>query len=409
MGAGACSQGDILNRPGSGRLRPCPGPIRPAFTFATALITALWALTSAALPAAAQSADSLPAFRTDSASADPFHKVEAGQSPWAAPKAKTDTGFRADTVTAKLTHRYPSLSLWLGAEFSDLDAKENFKTDLDQRLKNSAAAGETLQVLQPFEEAHLSFPVGIQAVYPLGPWFDAVAMARFSWYKQNAVLAHTDQNKSPAGQEWYAVQSTLGGAGLRFYVPPALLSVTGSLGLYTQFLWLWNLGGSELYTQYGSARARLDPGGAGFELLFGLQQALTGHWQVAGALGFVKQDYVSDRDWSALLHSAAPTGNARWGSSSLQANLGLAYHFGFHAADSSAAKPAVVPAAPAAAALPGAPSSTNPSAPSAPNPSAPTSPSPSAPASGANSPSVPAPASPAPPAAPTAPSAPAKP
>jgi hypothetical protein len=342
-----------------------------------ALAMALASLHAAALPVSAQSADSLPAFRSDSASADPFRQVEAGGSPWAAPKPKADTGFRADTVTAKLTRRHPSLSLWLGAEFSDLDAKDDFKTDLAERLKASASAGDTLQVLQPFEEAHLSFPVGIQAVFPLGPWFDAVGMARFSWYKQNAVLAHTDLNKSPAGQAWYVSQSSLGGAGLRFYVPPSLLSVTGSLGLYAQFLWLWNLGGSELYTRYGSARARLDPAGAGFELLFGLQKALTGPWQLAGSLGFVKQDYASDREWKALLPYSAPAGNVRWGSSSLQANLSLAYHFGAHEADTASAKPgALLPtppapsasSAPAAQPAPASPTATAPATPSTPAP-----------------------------------------
>jgi hypothetical protein len=308
-------------------------------------LAALAGLSAAALPAAAQSADSLPAFRSDSAAADPFRQIEAGQTPSAAAKSATDTGFRADTVTARLIRRHPSVSVWLGAEFSDLDAKEFFKADLQQRLTQSAAAGDTLQILQPFEEAHLSFPIGMQAVVPLGPWFDAVAMARFSWYKQNAVLAHSDKNRSPAGEAWYAVQSSLGGAGLRFYVPPSLMSVTGSLGLYAQFLWLWNLGGSEIYTRYGSARARLDPAGAGFELLFGLQKALTGPWQLAGSLGFVKQDYESDREWNHLLRSAAPPGKVRWGSSSLQANLSLAYHFGAHEADTAAAKTAVPPAA----------------------------------------------------------------
>ena len=295
----------------------------------------------------AQSADSLPAFRNDSAAADPFRQVEAGQSPWSRAQAKLDTGFRADTVTAKLTRRRPAVSLWLGAEFSDLDAKDIFKADLAKRL-----AADSLESLQPFEEAHLSFPVGVQAVFPLGPWFDAVARARFSWYRQTAVLGHKD--RSSAGEAWYAVQASLGGAGLRFYVPPSLLSVTGSLGLYAQFLWLWNLGASELYTRYGNARARIDPAGSGYELQFGLQRALRGPWQLAGSLGFVSQEYASDRNWSDLLRSAPPAGQVRWGSSSIQANLALSYHFGAPAADTSSApapdtmRPGAPPAAPAA-------------------------------------------------------------
>ncbi|MBW8887471.1 MAG: hypothetical protein JF616_06900 [Fibrobacteres bacterium] len=314
----------------------------------TAIIAAL--ISVAAIRAFAQSADSLPAFRTDSAAADPFRKIEAGQSPLFPAKPKTDTGFRADSVTAKLTRRHPAISIWTAAEFSDLDAKEVFKADL-----SNLELTDSLDPLQSYEEAHLSFPIGIQAVYPLGPWFDAVAMARASWYKQTAILGHRDANHTAAGEQWYAVQSTLGGAGLRFYLPPSLLSVNGSLGLYAQLLWLWNLGGSELYTKYGSAPARIDPAGSGFELLFGLQHALKGPWLVAGSLGYVKQDYVSNRNWSDLLRSAPPAGRVSWGSSSIQASLALWYHFGVPA-DSATVKPAqaVLPAAtvPPAVAVP---------------------------------------------------------
>jgi hypothetical protein len=296
-----------------------------------AALLAATAIAFGAAPANAQNADSLPAFRSDSASADPFRKLEAGQSPLAAPKPKGDTAFRADSVTAKLTRRRPAVSLWLGAEFSDLDAKDIFAADLQQ-----LESVDSLDALQPYEQAHLSFPIGIQAVYPLGPWFDAVAMARASWYKQTAILGHRDANHSTAGEQWYAVQATLGGAGLRFYVPPSLLSVNGSLGLYAQFVWLWNLGGSELYTKYGNAPARIDPAGSGYELMFGLQQTLKGPWLLAGSLGFVQQEYASDRNWSDLLRNAPPPGKVSWGSSSIQANLAIWYHFGAPADTTSA-------------------------------------------------------------------------
>jgi hypothetical protein len=157
------------------------------------------------------------------------------------------------------------------------------------------------------------------------------------------------------------VQSTLGGAGLRFYVPPSLLSVTGSLGLYAQFVWLWDLGRSELYTKYGSAPARFDPAGSGYELLFGLQQPLKGPWRLAGSLGYVKQDFESDRNWSDLLRNAPPAGRVSWGSSSIQANLALWYHFGASADTASA------PASPRPAGLP-APANAAPPAPATPRP-----------------------------------------
>lgn len=287
--------------------------------------------------ASARESDVPAAFRTDSSTSEPIRKLEAGQAQIPAPKP--DSASRLDSATVRLTRRRPAIAIWAAVEFSDLDAKDIFKADFARRM-----ADDSLESLQPFEEAHLSFPAGLQADFPLGPWFDAVAKVRFSWYKQVAILGRKDH--SSAGEAWYAVQSSLGGAGLRFYVPPSLLSVTGSLGVYAQFLWMWNLGRSELYTQYGSASARVDPAGSGYELQFGLQKAFEGSWQVAASLGFVNQEYVSDTPWSHLLRSAPPAGKVAWGSSSVQAMLALWYHFGPPPADSRAAKTA--PPGPAA-------------------------------------------------------------
>ena len=306
----------------------------------------LFALASVA-ESADQPADSLPAFRTDSAAADPFRKAEAGASPWAAPQAgsKADTGAGRDTVTARLTKRRPAVSVWLGADFSDFDGKETFNTSLSARLRRDSASLSSTPV-QGYEPVHLSFPIGIQAVIPLGSWFDAVAKTRFSNYKQVAILG--DKNKRSAGEEWYAVQANLGGLGLRYYIPPSLFSVTGGLALYAQGVLLWNLGGTELYTPYGTASARFEALGSGYELQFGLHQALKGPWRLAGSIGFVQQDHKSDSRWDDIMRDAAPSGNAHWSSSAVQANLALWYHFGVPA-ESAIAKP---PASGAPAAAP---------------------------------------------------------
>lgn len=327
--------------------------MKPAAPFAAILAMLV---SAGAAVAQEQAADSLPAFRGDSASAAPFREVEAGATPFGSrPAAKPDTGIRPDTVTAKVTRRRPAVSVWLGADFSDFDAKETFNASLAARLKRDSALLAP-SALQSYEPVHLSFPMGIQAVVPVGSWFDAVAKTRFSNYKQTAILG--DKNKRSAGEEWYAVQANLGGLGLRWYIPPSLFTVTGSLALYTQAVMLWNLGGTEIYTPYGNAPARFDATGSGFELQFGLHQELKGPWRIAGSIGYVRQEHHSSRDWSAILRDAAPAGKANWSSSAVQANLALWYHFGAPA-DTAAAKP--VPPAPApAGAVPA------PAAPSAP-------------------------------------------
>jgi hypothetical protein len=299
-------------------------PFRPALLAASA--AAALALTLAAPRAFSQAADSLPAFRTDSAAADPFKKAEAGPSPWsaqpaAAPKGRHDSGAAADTVTDRLRKRRPAVSVYLGVDFLDFDAKDAFKAALTARtLKDS------LKTLQDFEPVHLAFPIGIQAAIPVSGYLDVVAKTHSYWYKQSAVLG--DKNSRHAGDEWYAVQGNLAGLGLRVYVPPSFLSVTGGLGLYAQGVLYWNVGGTEIYTPYGRAQADFDPAGSGYELVFGMQHALTGPWQLNGSLGFLQQTFTSQDPWSNIIVRATPAGDAHWGSSAIQAALSLWYHFG---------------------------------------------------------------------------------
>ncbi|MDB5103591.1 MAG: hypothetical protein JWP91_1280 [Fibrobacteres bacterium] len=313
-------------------------------SFKVAICLALLWIAGAAVPSSSQTADTLPAFKPDSAIQDPFRKVEAGPSPWSAaptavPKTRADSA-AADTVTERLRKRHPAFSVYLGVDFMDFDAKDAFRTSLAVREARDSAIG--LKTLQDFEPVHMAFPIGLQAVFPVGPYLDVVAKTHSFWYKQTAVLG--DRNSNHAGDEWYAVQSNLGGVGIRYYIPPSFLSVTGGLGLFMQGLLYWNLGGSELYTPYGSAQARFNPSGSAYEIQFGMQQALTGPWRLAGAIGFLQQDFTSDQAWTGIMRYAPPTGKAHWGSSAVQATLGLWYHFGVVADKKPAGAPNAAPA-----------------------------------------------------------------
>lgn len=361
-------------------------PARPLSLVRRALPILILPLAFLAATAHGQSADSLPAFKSDSATRDPFRQVEAGPSPWsanpnaaaAAPKTRADSLAQADTVTERLRKRRPAVSVHLGVDFSDLDAKEAFTTSLNAFVARRVTGKpeDSLKILQNYDLVHLAFPIGLQAVLPLGAYVDLVAKTHSYWYKQTAILG-VSSTSLHAGDEWYALQANLGGLGLRYYIPPSLLSVTGGLGLYAQGVLFWNLGNSEIYTPHGSAPARFDPYGSGYEFQFGVQQNLTGPWHLSGSIGLLQQDFKSDRPWTAILIDAPPAGNAHWASSSIQASLNLWYHFGVQSDSSHAQKnPAVpganapVPAAPPAPTAPGAstplsapPSRTAPAAP----------------------------------------------
>lgn len=294
----------------------------------------------------AQPADSLPAFKPDSANLDPIRRIEAGSAPWSAEpadSAKTGKdGLGSDSAAAGLRKRYPSVSVHVGIDFMDLDSKERFNAAVAARVGR-----EKLKVLQPYESVHLAFPVGAQFLWPIAGYVDLVAKTHSYWYKQTAVLG--DSSSNHAGDEWYALQANLGGCGLRLYAPPSLLSVSGGLGLFAQGVVYWNLGNSELYSNHGSAKARFDPGGSAFEIQLGLHKAITGPWQVTGAIGFLRQSFASNRPWSDVLIDGSNAGKAEWGSSAVQATLQLWYRFGVPAPVPTAVPIAVPTAIPKAA------------------------------------------------------------
>jgi hypothetical protein len=218
------------------------------------------------------------------------------------------------------------VSLHGGVNLVDFDAQDEFEASLRSR-----SGRDSLDVLQAYEAVHIAAPVGIQALWPLLTWFDAVARTHSYWYKQTAVLRRRSAGTGaslPPTEEFFAVQAHLGGAGLRFYLPPDLLSVTGKLGLYVQGVYYWLLGGTELYTRHGSAPAEFDPAGSAWEIQLGFNQVVTRPWTISAGLGYMQQHFLSDRPWSAILADDPPPGEVEWGSAALQGFLQFNWHFG---------------------------------------------------------------------------------
>jgi hypothetical protein len=237
--------------------------------------------------------------------------------------AKADSGSRRlDSLGTLLGKRNPGVSLYLGVDFIDFDAKEKFQSSLNTRI-----AKDSLNALQNFESVHLAFPIGIQAVVPISTYLDVVAKTHSYWYKQTAILGNKKTN-THAGEDWYVVQANLVGGGMRYYLPPTLLSVSGQLGLYTQGVWYWNLGNTELYSPHGNARARFAGLGSGYEIQVGFQQTLIKPWKLTGAIGYLHHEFSSSKSWKDLLPNSPALGKVSWGSSAVQANLNLWYHFG---------------------------------------------------------------------------------
>lgn len=280
-------------------------------------------------------ADSLPAFRPDSLKDEAVRSVESRPSPFAGRPTPKDS---ADSVAALLRGRRPAVSIHLGVNFIDLDAKRVFSDALQARMTR-----DSLSLLQPYEPVHIAVPIGVQAIIPIGPWFDLVAKTHSYWYEQTAVLGKLGVTQ---GEESFASQAHLGGIGLRYYMPPSLLSVTGKLGLYFQGVYYWLLGGGELYTNHGSAPAEFDPAGSAWEIQLGFNRSMTRTIGFTGSLGFLQQDYSSKKTWTELVVDRAPAGNVHWGSGALQASFNLWYNFGIGNTPTASVPPATRTPAP---------------------------------------------------------------
>ncbi len=305
---------------------------------------ALFGLTACPIFAASAPtfADSLPAFKSDSALQDPFKQLEAGNAQGLGNGKSNgngnnnnnaaDTGnnkilkdkSRLDSLNNLAKIRLPGISLYLGVDFFDLSEKDRFVQAIDTRRTR-----DSLDILQPYESVHLAFPLGLQVSYPISSHLDILLKTHSYWYKQTALLGKKN-SKTDAGEEWFVVQGNLGGGGIRYSLPHALLSVKGELGLYVQGLWYWNLGGTEMYSPRGSAKAKFDPSGSGYEIQLGFQQAISKPWALTGGLGFIHQEFSSTAQWNSLVESApTATDPISWTLSGLSATFNLWYYFGF--------------------------------------------------------------------------------
>ncbi len=290
---------------------------------------ALLALRALADPAAVGTmpADSLAAFRSDSASLSAIHSVEAGNSGGPRRSAAGKASF--DSLERKLEHRHIAIGFTAGISFTEHSAQDLFANHLD-----TIANRDSLQILQPYDPVDLFFPVGLMVTVPLSRHLDLWVRTDHFWYTQSALA----QGTGPAQEFWFAVQAQLAGLGIRYLIPVTFLSVSGRPGLYVAYTQYWNFANTEMYAPTGSVRARTELAGAGYEIQAGFQQDFSRRWTVTGGLSFANFDFQSRQSWRAILPDAPDT-PAEWQLRALRLTFQFLYQFKVERTSSPPASP----------------------------------------------------------------------
>lgn len=259
---------------------------------------------------AVSSADSLASFRHDSLDAEKFRRIESGQSPKDTAKVKRDTAALASQLQQFL-NRPPYFALHAGVGFLDLGGREHFITALETRRQQTFRG----RILQPYESVNLYFPAGLLAGIRVFPYADLVLKTHSFWLRQTALIG--DSLNGAGQEEYYAVQGHLAGLGAKVYVPLEILSAQGHGQFYLQALPYWDLGASEIYGSHGSAKAKWNPTGSGFELQLGFLHGNDARFTWTAALSYLHTSWTSKTTWNQILPDPDP-GAVHWGGNALQ-------------------------------------------------------------------------------------------
>jgi hypothetical protein len=253
------------------------------------------------------SADSLPAFRSDTSEAKGFQSLESGTQDSTAKPIKQSLGER------KLT-----LGLWVGAAFYDFEGKKEFSARSDR-----LAASDSGSVVQRQDPVHLAFPLGLAVDIPVTHHWDATLRTQHYWYQQSELIktssGGTQEQTFSATGHWV-------GVGVRFLAPSELLTVKGQSGLQLGFQWLWGLGLDQLYGSEGDLPSRFSPAGIGYEMQIGYQRDYRKRFALSGGLSYLHTAIGGEGSWGDLFPGA--TGKSDWGFSGLQLVLNVTMQVG---------------------------------------------------------------------------------
>ena len=240
---------------------------------------------------------------------------------------------KRDSISFQNSNRKIYFGFQCGVVFSDFIQQHYFESDLDEYILNkykndsirAVSLSDTTKELlvnksrklktssEIYEQVLVMIPAGFVLGIPITKYLDITLSTLSFWKKQEALVENmTPDTVLKNGGDTingninnktikFVIQSNLAGLGIKFYFPSGFLSIeTGKL-IYLSYTHLWNLGKSQIYSDYGISTSGFSSSGVGYEVALGFQIKTWKKIAILGNLAFTHLHYVSNDTWGTVL------------------------------------------------------------------------------------------------------------
>lgn len=213
-----------------------------------------------------------------------------------------------------------------GLSFLSFDQREYFQDAIDtiyaEFKENSYTAAESLNVAkQDFQKVNFCFPIagGLQVQFAQDQFISAGV--GFIYDHESVVLS--DKNNRSHNYD-YTIQGVPLFLEYRFGIPTNFMTLSDG-GLFSiAFRWYWTLPGTEIYTTWGSLKAKNSPYGAGFGFSVGYLLASWKNINIFGDIGYSSIKVESRKSFADIVPDG-PTEKAKWDIGGIQVQIRVSF------------------------------------------------------------------------------------
>jgi len=210
--------------------------------------------------------------------------------------------------------------------FLSFEQREYFQDAIDtiytEFKENSYTAADSQNVAkQDFQKVNFCFPItgGLQVQIAQDQFISAGV--GFIYDNESVVLA--DKNNRSHNYS-YTIQGVPAFLEYRFGIPTNFMTLSDGSLFSVAFRWYWTLPGTEIYTTWGSMKAKNSPYGAGFGLSVGYLLASWKNITVFGDIGYSTIKVESRKSFADIVPDG-PTEKAKWNIGGIQIQIRIGF------------------------------------------------------------------------------------
>jgi opacity protein-like surface antigen len=180
----------------------------------------------------------------------------------------------------------------LAVEFAEIAAA----TDSVNKADTTRHLARTTK--QDFQKTNFAFPVSLGLQYRFNENHSLAAGASFLYNDESVVIS---DSRTGNRERHYTLQAFPAFLEYRLSISENLVNITGASGFSILARWIWLLPGTEIYSSWGSVKAKTQPWGNGFGIALGYTVASWEWLRIFGEIGFTSVTAKSEDPWSQVV------------------------------------------------------------------------------------------------------------